>query len=79
MKKTLIITLEYPPTIGGVANYVHSFAGELPNESVVVLAPFYSGKPILRNTPKQEEKLWDEQVNYKLYRKSLFHYSSLGD
>lgn len=43
MKKILIITLEYPPQIGGVQNYVHQFASALIPEQVVVLAPRIKG------------------------------------
>jgi len=39
MKKTLIVTLEYPPQIGGIASYVYNLAAHLPKESVVVCAP----------------------------------------
>ncbi len=43
MKKILIITLEYPPIIGGIATYVEQFARSLPSGSVVVLAPSDTG------------------------------------
>lgn len=39
MKKTLIITLEYPPIIGGIGTYTHQFAAAMPSDKVVVLAP----------------------------------------
>lgn len=39
MKKTLIISLEYSPSIGGVATYVSQLAASLPPELIVVLAP----------------------------------------
>jgi phosphatidylinositol alpha-1,6-mannosyltransferase len=39
MKKTLIITLEYPPQIGGIATYVRNLAVHLPSDEVVVYAP----------------------------------------
>lgn len=37
MKKTLLVTLEYPPTIGGVGNYYHRLVSHLPKEDVIVL------------------------------------------
>ncbi|MBI2038201.1 MAG: glycosyltransferase family 4 protein [Candidatus Magasanikbacteria bacterium] len=37
--KTLIITLEYPPQIGGVASYTYNLAKNLPAGDVVVYAP----------------------------------------
>ncbi len=39
MKKTLIITMEFPPQVGGIATYVSDLAMALPPESVVMLAP----------------------------------------
>lgn len=39
MKKTLIITLEFPPTIGGIATYVEDLAEGLDPEQIIVLAP----------------------------------------
>lgn len=37
MKKTMLITLEYPPMVGGVAHYYQNLVKELPQESIVVL------------------------------------------
>lgn len=37
MKKTLLVTLEYPPVIGGVGNYYHRLVTHLPADDVVVL------------------------------------------
>ena len=39
MKKILIITLEFPPQVGGIATYVQDFAAALPPDNIVVLAP----------------------------------------
>ncbi len=41
--KTLIITLEYPPQIGGIASYTYNLAKHLPPEDVVVYAPKMTG------------------------------------
>ncbi len=43
MKKTLLITLEYPPQIGGIASYVYNLALHLPSEQAVVCAPKQKG------------------------------------
>ena len=43
MKKTLIITLEYPPQIGGIASYVYNLAAHLPVEQAVICAPKIKG------------------------------------
>jgi len=57
MKKILIITLEFPPQVGGIATYVRALADELDHD-VVVYAP-YDG-----NT-----KEWDAKQPYKIIRK----------
>lgn len=42
--KTLIITLEYPPQIGGVASYTYNLAKNMAPEDVVVYAPQMPGE-----------------------------------
>ncbi|MEK7680938.1 MAG: glycosyltransferase family 4 protein [Patescibacteria group bacterium] len=42
-KRTLIVTLEYPPQIGGVASYVYNLAKNLPADSTIVYAPVVGG------------------------------------
>jgi phosphatidylinositol alpha-1,6-mannosyltransferase len=37
MRRTLLITLEYPPMVGGVANYYHQLVQQLPAGKVAVL------------------------------------------
>ncbi len=39
MKKILVITLEYPPQIGGIASYIDNFVSHLDPNRVVVYAP----------------------------------------
>lgn len=41
--KTLIITLEYPPQIGGIASYVYNLASHLPAQETFVYAPKMKG------------------------------------
>ncbi len=41
--KTLIITLEYPPQIGGIASYVLNLANHLPSKDIIVYAPKQEG------------------------------------
>lgn len=41
--KTLIIALEYPPQIGGVASYTYNLAKNMPSEDVIVYAPKIAG------------------------------------
>ena len=59
--KTLIITLEYPPQIGGIASYVANFTAHIPPEEVVVYAPVMKG-----------DKEFDAQNNWKVYRRDPY-------
>ncbi len=43
MKKTLILTLEYPPHIGGIAAYLDQFTRSVSPDDIVVLAPHIIG------------------------------------
>ncbi|MBI5728461.1 MAG: glycosyltransferase family 4 protein [Candidatus Magasanikbacteria bacterium] len=61
MKKTLIITLEYPPTIGGIASYVHQLATALDPSQVIVLAPCHLNAAT-----------WDAAAPYRVIRKNFF-------
>jgi len=60
MKKVLIITLEYPPQIGGISSYTHELAKVL-GSGTVILAPLNPA-----SAP------WDQSVGYTLIRKRLF-------
>ena len=64
MKKTLIITWDFPPQIGGISTYVKRFADSMPSDKVVILT---------FKIPKQkaECKEIDSAVPYKVIRKNL--------
>ncbi|MDO9509989.1 MAG: glycosyltransferase, partial [Candidatus Magasanikbacteria bacterium] len=55
--KILIITLEYPPKIGGIASYVYNFAVHLPHDEVVVYAPKI-----------KDDREYDAKNDWKTYR-----------
>lgn len=61
MKKILIITLEFFPTVGGIATYVKQLAEELEQNKVVVYAP-----------KSPDTKDWDAKQKYKIYRKNPY-------
>jgi len=61
MKKTLLVTLEFPPFIGGVANHLSSLCGEMDPEKIVVLADEYEGSIE-----------FDQKQSYKIIRKPFF-------
>lgn len=62
MKKTLIITLEYPPQVGGIATYVKNLGESLPSESTVILAPWYHGA----------QKITTTDTGLKIYHSKMF-------
>lgn len=62
MKKTLIISLEYPPQVGGIATYVHALARALPPENTIVLAP-----------PMAGSDEWDKVQPYRVIRASFLY------
>lgn len=57
MKKSLLITLEFPPQIGGVGNYLFNIVNYFPTQDIVVLA---------EKTPTLPPF-----TNYKVYQKKL--------
>ncbi len=62
MKKTLIISLEYPPQIGGIATYVHDLAKALDPAQTLVLAP-----------PIKDSTVWDEAQAYRIIRHDFYY------
>ncbi len=43
MTRTLLVTNDFPPRVGGIQSYLHSLAGELPADELVVYASRYEG------------------------------------
>jgi len=60
MKKTLLVTIDFPPMIGGVANYWANLNKNLPQDDLVVLAPEFD-----------DSHSFDIHQNYLIYRKNL--------
>ncbi|MFA6215495.1 MAG: glycosyltransferase family 4 protein [Patescibacteria group bacterium] len=60
IKKSLLITLDFPPRFGGVASYYYNVCKNLPADKIVVLAP---------NQPGAEA--FDRQQNFPIIRKKL--------
>ncbi|MFA7653577.1 MAG: glycosyltransferase family 4 protein [Candidatus Magasanikbacteria bacterium] len=59
--KTLIVTLEYPPTIGGIASYAYNFAKHLNSAETIIYAPLIQGA-----------KQFDAQSSLTTYRRRPF-------
>ncbi|CRK55704.1 Poly(glycerol-phosphate) alpha-glucosyltransferase [Alloactinosynnema sp. L-07] len=43
MRRTLLVTNDFPPRPGGIQTYLHSFATRLPGQDLVVYAPAWDG------------------------------------
>ncbi|QCQ91529.1 glycosyltransferase family 4 protein [Rhodococcus sp. SGAir0479] len=43
MRRTLLVTNDFPPRPGGIQSYLHTFAAQLPAEELVVYAPRWRG------------------------------------
>jgi len=65
MKKILIITMEFPPQIGGIATYVDQFASALEQDKTVVLAPNYKEKDFVEE--------FDKSRKYKIIRRDFLY------
>jgi len=62
MKRTLLVTIDFPPQVGGVANYWGNLAQHMGADNFVVLAP------------EEDNSLeFDMKQNYLIYRKNLFY------
>lgn len=59
--KILILTLEYPPTIGGIASYVTNVAEHMPAANIVVYAP-----------KNKASKILDALHPWKVYRQNPY-------
>jgi len=63
MDKSLLVTLDFPPQKGGIANYLGNLYSRLPSDKVVVMAPKQKGS---------EE--YDRHVGYKIIRGHLLSF-----
>ncbi|MBY6436712.1 glycosyltransferase family 4 protein [Rhodococcus kroppenstedtii] len=53
MRRTLLVTNDFPPRRGGIQSYLHTFARLLPPESLVVYAPRWRGDTHVRFDAEQ--------------------------
>ncbi|MDO4761462.1 MAG: glycosyltransferase family 4 protein [Corynebacterium sp.] len=59
MMRVLLVTNDFPPTVGGIQSYLRDFIATLPAEDVVVFA----------STQDAElAQLWDSEAPYRVYR-----------
>lgn len=59
--KTLVITLEYPPQVGGIASYIYNFMSHEPVDDFVVYAPKMRG-----------DREFDVKNKWKVYRRKPY-------
>jgi len=62
MNKSLLITIDFPPRTGGVANYLANFSKNLPPDKIIVLA-----------NQNANAHHFDGHQNYKIIREQLFY------
>ncbi|MAF13284.1 MAG: hypothetical protein CMI53_00115 [Parcubacteria group bacterium] len=60
LKKSLLITLDFPPNVGGIATYYYNVCKNLPADKIVVLAPEQEGA-----------EAFDRQQNFTIIRKKI--------
>ncbi len=53
MRRTLLVTNDFPPRAGGIQSYLHTFAGRLPPGRLVVYAPRWRGDSHVRFDAEQ--------------------------
>lgn len=53
MRRTLLVTNDFPPRAGGIQSYLHTFAMQLPPEKLVVYAPRWRGDSHVRFDAQQ--------------------------
>ncbi len=53
MRKTLLVTNDFPPRAGGIQSYLHTFTTQLPPEQLVVYAPRWRGDTHVRFDAEQ--------------------------
>ena len=53
MRRTLIVTNDFPPRPGGIQSFVHGLATRLPADTVVVYAPAWEGAAAPNRTVSQ--------------------------
>lgn len=53
MRRTLLVTNDFPPRPGGIQSYLHTFAAQLPADELVVYAPRWRGDSHIRFDAEQ--------------------------
>lgn len=62
IKKSLLVTLDFPPNLGGVAAYYYNVCKNLPADKIVVLAP-----------PQEGAQDFDSQQKFTIIRKNTLN------
>ena len=66
MRKTLLVTMDFPPLLGGIAEYYFNLVKKMPNNEIVVLADTTNYKS------STNYKLQITNYNFKVYYKNFF-------
>ncbi len=57
LRRTLLITNDFPPRAGGIQSYVHTLADRLPADRLTVVAPRFLG-----------DSIFDAQQRFSVFR-----------
>ncbi|MFC1721504.1 glycosyltransferase family 4 protein [Patescibacteria group bacterium] len=74
MKKTLLVTCQFPPDIGGVETYLYNIAKRLDSEKLVVLAEEGEYIPIKKIYRNKKCVKFDRQQEYRTIRSAFFNH-----
>lgn len=74
MKKTLLITCQFPPDIGGVETHLYNIAKRLLPDKLVVLAPEGEYIPIKKVYRNKKCVKFDCQQKYRTVRAPFYHH-----
>jgi phosphatidylinositol alpha-1,6-mannosyltransferase len=65
VRRTLLVTNDFPPRAGGIQNYLHTLAGHLPADDLVVYAPAWHGT---ESHGAESHPEFDARQPYRVYR-----------
>lgn len=63
--KHLLLTLEFPPTQGGVSTYLDNIARQMPSDDLFVIAPKNDDSSVFDSIQKYKIERWDDLSNWK--------------
>ena len=74
MKKTLLVTCQFPPDIGGVETHLYNIAKRLPPDKLVVLGEEGEYIPVKKVYRNKKCVKFDRQQKYQTIRTAFYHH-----